>query len=129
MKRLHLLILILCLTGGCAVKSTTDKTIFYPKACKTTANHGKIDAHEVINMRNKVTFEATEYTDCPDTRNVVVITWDGKNSETNLNLAEQVASKFFNHFYAGDAVKYFKINSKDNKNMVVYEFTRFINAI
>ena len=134
MNKQYILILISCLFGGCAVKSTAVNTISYPKACKTTVNHGKIDVYESINpdslnMRSKVTFEATEYTDCPDEKNVVVITWDGENSEINLSLAERVVDKFFGHFYAGEAVKYFKINSENDENIAVYEFMRFSNAI
>jgi len=125
-----ILLVAWCGLLACATTTTTTKTVSYPEACTTIANHGKIDAHELINMQSKTTFEATEYTDCEGNKNIVTIVWKGENNEVNLNLAKQIVGKYFSHFHSGTHVAYSEIDSrtKDNTNTVVYEFMRQTDA-
>ena len=100
MVKNNILLLAWCGLLACATTTSTTKTNIYDNACTKTENYGKIDAHEVINMQNKTTFEATEYINCTDGRNLVVITWEGDHNKRNANLAAQVMTNFFQHFHA-----------------------------
>ena len=94
----------------------------YAEACTKTDNYGTIDAHEVINMRNKTTFEASEYIDCEDGRNLVVVTWTGVHDKTNANLAAQIIGNFFSHFHGEEHIQYLLVPEESGENVFVYEF-------
>ena len=111
--------LLACATTG------TVKTSIYENNCTKTDNYGKIDAHEVINMQNKTTFEATEYINCTDGRNLVVITWEGTHDKRNANLAAQVMTNFFNHFHAGEHIQYLLVPEESGENLFVYEYENY----
>jgi len=131
MKNIILLIACILMTScATATAVVSTKTDLYSATCKTLANHGKIDAHEVINMQKKTTFEATEYADCPDHKNVVVIKWVGEYNSVKVSLARQIVGNFFSHFHPGAQVNYFEINtvSVGNAHTIVYEFTRAVRA-
>ena len=128
-----LVLMAIVLMASCATSPAvvnTNTTDLYSSVCGTLVNHGKIDAHEVINMQRKTTFEASEYTDCPDHKNVVVIKWIGEYNIVKINLARQVVDSFFSHFHPGAQVDYFEINARSvgNTHTIVYEFVRTARA-
>ena len=94
----------------------------YAEACTKTDNYGTIDAYEVLNIENKTTFQAVEYIDCEDGRNVVIVTWEGVHDKTNANLAAQVMTEFFGHFHVGEHLKYLLVPEESGENVFVYEF-------
>jgi hypothetical protein len=97
----------------------------YTKACTKTDNYGTIDAYEVLNIEKKTTFEADEYIDCEDGRNLVVIAWEGIHDKTNANLAAQVMTEFFEHFHAGKHVQYLLVPEESGENVFVYKFEHY----
>jgi len=123
MKNKLLLVGFCGLIAACALSGQvrTKKNI-YVETCTKTDNYGKIDAHEVINMQNKTTFEATEYINCGDGRNLVVVTWTGVHDKTNANLAAQIIGNFFSHFHADEHIKYLLVPEESGENIFVYEF-------
>ena len=120
-----------CSLLACTSIKTTVKVDLYPASCATIVNTGKIDAHEVINMQNKTTFEATEYTDCDGGKNIVIIKWEGEGNEVNIRLANQIVGNYFHHFHQDAYVVYSVLTShlENNINTIVYEFTRQVSAI
>ncbi len=73
-------------------------------------------------MRSQTTFDATEYINCTDNRNLLVITWQGTHDKTNTNLAAQIVSKFFSHFHAGEDIRFLLVPEDSAKNVLVYKF-------
>ncbi len=124
MVKNNILLIAWCGLLACATTTSTVKTS-YDNTCTRTENYGKIDAHEVINMQNKTTFEATEYIDCADGRNLVVITWEGDHNKRNANLAAQVMTNFFQHFHAGEDIKYLLVPEESGENVFVYKFENY----
>ncbi len=124
MVKNNILLIAWCGLLACATTTSTVKTS-YDNTCTRTENYGKIDAHEVINMQNKTTFEATEYIDCADGRNLVVITWEGVHDKASANLAAQVVSNFFSHFHAGEHVRYLLVPEESGENVFVYKFENY----
>ena len=116
------------LIAACAISGQlqTKKNI-YAENCTKTDNYGKIDAHEVINMQNKTTFEAAEYINCSDGRDLLVITWEGTHDKTNANLAKQIVAKFFTHFHAGEDIRFLLVPDESSKNVLVYKFETVVN--
>jgi hypothetical protein len=121
----NILLLGCCGLLACATTTSTAKTSIYDNTCTKTENYGKIDAHEVINMQNKTTFEATEYIDCADGRNLVVITWEGVHDTANANLAAQVMTNFFSHFHPNENVQYLLVPEESGENVFVYKFENY----
>jgi len=125
MKNRTMLILAAWMLLGCATGSAgalTTQENSYAADCTKTDNYGTIDAHEVINMRNKTTFEASEYIDCEDGRNLVVVTWTGVHDKTNANLAAQIIGNFFSHFHGEEHIQYLLVPEESGENVFVYEF-------
>ncbi len=124
-----LLLLVFCgLIAACALSGQVGaKKNPYATICTKTDNYGKIDAYEVINMRNQTTFEATEYINCADGRDLVVITWTGTHDKTNTNLAAQIVAKFFTHFHAGEDIRFLLVPEESAKNVLVYKFETVVN--
>ena len=116
------------LIAACALSGQlqTQKNI-YAETCTKTDNYGKIDAHEVINMQNKTTFEAAEYINCSDGRDLLVIAWHGTHDKTNTNLAKQIVAKFFTHFHAGEDIRFLLVPDESSKNVLVYKFETVVN--
>jgi len=129
MKRIILLI-VLVLTSACAVAPAVVKVTPYSTNCETIVNRGEIDAHEVIDMQKKTTYEAIEYTDCPDNKNLIVINWKGEYTVAKINLAKQIVSNYFSHFYPSVRVSYIEVDaiSLGDTNTVVFEFTKTVRA-
>ena len=125
MVKNNILLLVWCGLLACATTTSTAKTSIYDNTCTKTENYGKIDAHEVINMQNKTTFEATEYIDCADGRNLVVITWEGVHNKANANLAAQIMTNFFNHFHADEHIQYLLVPEESGENLFVYKFENY----
>ena len=125
MVKNNILLLTWCGLLACATTTSTAKTSLYDNTCTKTENYGKIDAHEVINMQNKTTFEAAEYIDCADGRNLVVVTWEGVHDKENANLAAQIVSNFFSHFHAGEHVRYLLVPEESGENVFVYKFENY----
>ena len=125
MVKNNILLLVWCGLLACATTTSTAKTSIYDNTCTKTENYGKIDAHEVINMQKKTTFEATEYINCADGRNLVVITWEGVHNKTNANLAAQIMTNFFNHFHADEHIQYLLVPEESGENLFVYEFENY----
>tara|TARA_Y100000034_G_scaffold39639_1_gene48886 strand:+ start:199 stop:600 length:402 start_codon:yes stop_codon:yes gene_type:complete len=124
MVKNNILLIAWCGLLACATTTSTVKTS-YDNTCTKTENYGKIDAHEVINMQNKTTFEATEYIDCADGRNLVVITWEGVHDKANANLAAQIMTNFFNYFHAGENIQYLLVPEESGENLFVYKFENY----
>jgi hypothetical protein len=125
MVKNNILLLTWCGLLACATTTSTTKTSLYDNTCTKTENYGKIDAHEVINMQNKTTFEAAEYIDCADGRNLVVVTWEGVHDKENANLAAQIVSNFFSHFHPGEHTQYLLVPEESGKNVFVYKFENY----
>ena len=125
MVKNNILLLTWCGLLACATTTSTAKTSPYDNTCTKTENYGKIDAHEVINMQNKTTFEAIEYIDCTDGRNLVVVTWEGVHDKENANLAAQIVSNFFSHFHPNEHIKYLLVPEASDKNVLVYKFENY----
>ena len=124
MVKNNILLIEWCGLLACATTTSTVKTS-YDNTCTRTENYGKIDAHEVINMQNKTTFEATEYIDCADGRNLVVITWEGVHDKANANLAAQVMTNFFSHFHPNEHIQYLLVPEESGENLFVYKFENY----
>ena len=124
MVKNNILLIAWCGLLACATTTSTVKTS-YDNTCTRTENYGKIDAHEVINMQNKTTFEATEYIDCADGRNLVVITWEGVHDKANANLAAQVMTNFFSHFHPNEHIQYLLVPEESGENLFVYKFENY----
>ena len=122
MVKNKILLLGWCGLVACATTTSTAKTSIYDNTCTKTDNYGKIDAHEVINMQNKTTFEETEYIDCADGRNLVVVTWEGVHDSANANLAAQVMTNFFSHFHPNEHIQYLLVPEESGENVFVYKF-------
>ena len=126
MKNKFLLLLLCSLLSACALSAhVRAKKNMYAAACTKTDNHGTIDAHEAINLKNKTTFEATEYINCEDGRNLVVVTWKGASDKINAKLGGQIIVNFFSHFHAGDHIVYFAVSEECDKNIWVYKFEKY----
>jgi hypothetical protein len=123
MKNKLLLLAFGGLIAACALSGQVQtKKNIYAERCTKTDNYGTIDAHEVINMRNKTTFEASEYINCQDGRNLVVVTWTGVHDKANANLAAQIINNFFSHFHGGENIQYLLVPGESGENLFVYEF-------
>ena len=122
-KSKNILLLVCLLLASCALSSQLQvKKNVYVDTCTKTDNYGTIDAYEVLNIKNKTTFKATEYIDCKDGRNIVVITWEGVHDKATANLAAQVMTKFFTHFHGGEHISYLLVPEESAENIFVYEF-------
>ena len=129
MKKITLLASAI-LMASCVTVPAAVKTAGYSTGCKTVVNEGEIDAHEVVNMQKKTTFKAAEYSDCPDNKTLVVISWHGEYTVVKINLAKQIIGNYFNHFYPRDIVDYVEVDSTSAAgfNTIVFEFTRTVRA-
>jgi hypothetical protein len=121
MKNKMLLLVFTSLVAACAL-SGQIRVKKYTQECTKTENYGKIDTYEVLDMRNKTTFEAAEYIDCGDGRNLVVVTWTGTHDKTTANLAGKIVANFFEHFHGGEDIKYILVPEDSGKNILVYKF-------
>ena len=126
-------ITLLAITGmiaACATVPVVQAPAPYTPNFTTVVNEGKIDAHEVINMQNKTTFKATEYTNCSDEKDLLTIVWEGEFTTAKINLVKQIATNYFNHFYPRATINYVEVNaiSARDANTVVIEFTRAVRA-
>ena len=116
------------LIAACAISGRLHiQKNMYAENCTKTENYGKIDAYEVINMRNQTTFEAAEYINCADGRDLLDITWEGTHNKTNANLAAQIVAKFFTHFHAGEDIRFLLVPDESAKNVLVYKFETVVN--
>jgi len=116
------------LITACAISGQLQtKKNLYAENCTKTDNYGKIDAYEVINMQNQTTFEASEYINCADGRDLLVITWEGSHDKTNANLAKQIVAKFFTHFHAGEDIRFLLVPDESAENVLVYKFETVVN--
>ena len=123
MKNKILLVVFASLIAACAL-SGQIRAKKYAQECTKTENYGKIDTYEVLDMRNKTTFEAAEYIDCADGRNLVVITWNGAHDKATANLAGKIVANFFAHFHGGEDIKYILVPEDSGKNILVYKFVK-----
>jgi len=126
MKNKMLLLVFTSLVAACALSGQIHVKK-YTQECTKTENYGKIDAYQVINMRNQTTFEAAEYINCADGRDLLVITWEGTHDKTNANLAKQIVAKFFTHFHAGEDIRFLLVPDESAKNVLVYKFETVVN--
>ena len=79
----------------------------------------------MLNIQKKTTFQAVEYINCKDGRNLVVVTWDGPHDKTSANLASQLIAKFFTHFHEGEHIQYLLVPDESAENLFVYKFERY----
>jgi len=111
-------LLTACVTAGNVATNSRP----YEDNCTKTDNYGTIDAYEVLNIQKKTTFQAVEYINCKDGRNLVVVIWDAAHDKTSANLAGQLIAKFFTHFHANENIEYLLVPEESGENLFVYEF-------
>lgn len=127
MKSKFLLLVFCSLVAACALSGQL-RAKKYAQDCTKTENYGKIDTYEVLDMRNKTTFEAAEYIDCADGRNLVVVTWNGLHNKDTANLAGKIVANFFAYFHGGEDIKYILVPEDSGKNILVYKFVETLNG-
>ena len=127
MKNKILLLVFSSLVAACALSGQL-RMKKYTQECTKTENYGKIDTYEVLDMRNKTTFEAAEYIDCADGRNLVVVTWNGLHNKDTANLAGKIVANFFAYFHRGENIKYILVPEDSGKNILVYKFVETLNG-
>ena len=130
--RLIITLILATLLASCVTPRIRGESPFYATACQTTGPTGEIDAHPILNIENVTTFRASEFTGCPGDRNIVVISWRGAMTVTNVDLARNVVGRFFSHFHAGETISFTELDAVTggNTSTVVFQFvTATRNAI
>jgi len=109
---------------ACAAQLKRGAAPEYSAACQTTGPTGAIDARALLDITDVTTFRASEFTDCDDGRDILVVSWRGQMDVTNVNLARDVARRFFGHFRSGEQVTFTEVHAVDRLGIstVVFQF-------
>jgi hypothetical protein len=122
--RLIITLALTMLLASCVTTRAGGESPFYASACRTTGPTGQIDAVPVLSPENYTSFRASEFTGCPDGRDVVVISWQGEMTVTNVDLARNVVGRFFSHFHDGETISFTELDAttREGVSTVVFQF-------
>ena len=115
---------LLVMLASCATPRMQGESPHYSNACVTTGPTGEIDAHPILNLDDITTFRASEFTGCPGGRNIIVVSWRGEMTVTNVDLSRNVVRRFFSHFHAGEAISFTELDaiSRRGVSTIVFQF-------
>ena len=109
---------------ACATQLKRGAAPEYAAACLTAGPTGAIDARALLDITDVTTFRASEFTDCADGRDILVVSWRGPMDVTNVNLARDITRRFFGHFHSGEQVTFTELHANAHLGIstVVFQF-------
>jgi hypothetical protein len=112
------------LLASCVTTRGDVESPFYASACRTTGPTGQIDAVPVLSPENYTSFRVSEFTGCPGGRDIVVISWQGELTVTNVDLARNVVGRFFSHFHPGEVISFIELDAvtDDDVSTIIFQF-------
>jgi hypothetical protein len=122
------IIMLTATSLACATQLRQGVVPEYAAACKTAGPTGAIDARALLDVTDVTTFRASEYTDCLDGRNILIVSWRGQLDVTNVNLARDITQRFFEHFHPEEKLTFTELHVKTKFGISTVVF-QFIPAI
>ena len=113
------------LLASCATPRQRGAAPHHSVACAVAGPSGEIDAHPLLSPESYTTFRATEFSSCPGGNNILVVSWEGEMTVTNVDLSRNVARRFFSHFHPGESVSFTEIDAGTGTwgvSAVVFQF-------
>jgi hypothetical protein len=120
-----LVAVILTITSmACAARLQQGVAPEYAATCQTVGPSGAIDARALLDITDVTTFRASEFTDCINGRDILIVSWRGQMNITNVNLARDITKRFFGHFHPGEKLTFTELHAESRAGIstVVFQF-------